>query len=715
MNAVARYLLPRNSLLWLITAQGLAIAPLLLELPFWLMGVWVLVLIWRLQEFRGRWPMPGRMAKAALVSLCVAGLFASFGRLLGLEPMVALLICALLLKQLEMQRRKDALLLVYLTFFLIGVQFLFAQTLLAALYGAVCLWCTLSALLSMHQPTGHSQPRRSLRLAGRLCLHTIPLMILLFLVMPRVGSLWSVPNATQSAKTGVSDSMSPGDFSRLSKAGGVAFRVSFDGERPAQDQLYWRGLVLSDFDGRSWTQAVRGDHRRGAFVDWQGDTPSSWRQASRPVPASEVAGQAPVTYNIIMEASHQRWLYSLMMPVAFEQDSLYGITRNFSLVRREPVHQRLQYQVSSQLRYGLETDSLPDDRRARELQLPQGFNPQTVARAQEWRAQVDSDQAYIDRVLAFFREDFFYTLEPPLLGRDSTDEFLWQTRRGFCEHFASSFVVMMRAAGVPSRVVAGYQGGEYNPVNDYLVVHQYDAHAWAEVWLEGRGWVRVDPTAAVAPERVQRSLGDMQSSLVEGAMSLGRYRQFPLIAQLRMEWDAVNYRWYKAVISFDRDAQSDLLNRWLNGASPLKLVLVMLAGGGLVLALMSLHLWWPGRAKPRAPALRYGAHFERLMRRQGWCRHPGEPMGAFAVRVQASLAQHSAGLNSQQCSRLIHAIAHFAKLFEREQYAGKPVSVSQWQQGLNLVRSALNGLPRNHSDRSDRLAVARIDPGTTQN
>lgn len=694
MNVIERYLLPRNSLLWLMTAQSLAIAPLLLELPFWLMGVWGLVLVWRLQEFRGRWPMPGRMAKTALVSLCVAGLLLSFGRLLGLEPMVALLICALLLKQLEMQRRKDALLLVYLTFFLIGVQFLFSQTLLACLYGALCLWCTLTALLCMHQPSGHAHPGRSLRLAGRLCLHTIPLMILLFLVMPRIGSLWSVPNPTQSAITGVSDSMSPGDFSRLSKAGGVAFRVSFDGERPAQDQLYWRGLVFSDFDGRSWTQSVRGDHRRGAFVDWSGDPPSSWRSQVQ----SKSAAADSVSYSIIMEASHQRWLYSLLMPVEFEQDSLYGITRDFNLVRREPVHQRVQYRVASRLNDVIEADALSEPRRARELLLPAGFNPQTLARAQEWRTQVDSDQAYIDRVLAFFGNDFYYTLEPPLLGRDSTDEFLWQTRRGFCEHFASSFVVLMRAAGVPARVVAGYQGGEYNPVNDYLVVHQYDAHAWAEVWLEGRGWVRVDPTAAVAPERVLRSLGELQSELVEGAMSLGRYRQFAWVARVRMEWDAVNYRWYKTVISFDRDAQNELLNRWLDGISPLKLVLVVLGGGGVILALMSLHLWWPARAKPRPAALRYGGYFERLMARWGWFRRPGETMGAFAGRIVATLEQESPTISASQKHQLTQAVTHFAGLFESEQYGGMAISAFQWRQGLHLVRRSLRGLRRKRSD-----------------
>ncbi|MBU3069859.1 DUF3488 and transglutaminase-like domain-containing protein [Aestuariicella sp. G3-2] len=683
MSGTERYLLPRNSLLWLITAQGLAIAPMLLVLPAWLMGLWTLVLIWRLQEFRGRWPMPGKWVKTLMVVVCVAGLFVSFGRLLGLEPMVTMLICALLLKQLEMQRRKDALLLVYLTFFLIGVQFLFSQTLLACLYGAVCLWCAISSMLSMHQPTGHERPWRSLRLAGRLFLHTVPLMILLFLVMPRFGSLWSVPSPTQSAKTGVSDSMSPGDFSRLSRAGGVAFRVSFERPRPPQDQLYWRGLVFSDFDGRSWSQ-IKGrnwGYREGALVNWQQGPKSDWRNDAELLgdDASE-----PLTYNIIMEASHQSWLYSLMVPVEFEQDPLYGVTRDFTLLRRQPVHQRLQYEVTSQLDYRLQPESLSPRQRKLELALPDGYNPQSLAKAAEWRQQSDSEQEYLNRVLAFYRDNFFYTLEPPALGRDSVDEFLWQTQRGFCEHFASSFVVLMRAGGIPARVVAGYQGGEYNPVEDYLVVHQYDAHAWAEVWLEGKGWTRVDPTAAVAPNRVQSSLGELQSDMVEGAMSLGRYRHLKWIGQLRMEWDALNYRWHKAVINFDSEAQNQLLNRWLGGVSPLKLVLfILLAGGGLLL-LMSLHLWWRARPEPKSLALRQCARFERLLKRKGWIRPADEPIGEFASRVSSSL--------SAKHPKTAGAVSEFARLFELEQYAGTPVSASQWRRSLKNLQQTLRAL-----------------------
>lgn len=668
---VDRYLLPRNSLLWLMVSQSMAIAPLTLQLPVWLVAVWLVVVVWRLQEFRGHWQMPGRLTKVALVMVCVAGLFSSFGRVLGLEPMVALLVCALLLKQLEVQRRKDALVLVYLTFFLIGVQFLFTQTLLASLYAVVCLWLALVSLLSMNQPTGHQWPRRSIRLAGRLIAHSIPLMVLLFLIMPRLGNLWAIPNLTKTAKTGVSDSMSPGDFSQLSRAGGVAFRVAFEGGvNPRLDQLYWRGLVFSAFDGRRWQQARPEDYRDGAIVDWQGGRREAWRDLA-------VGYGDSIDYTITLEPTQQLWLYSLTLPSSFEDDTTYGLARDFRLLSREPVSRRIQYRVSSQQKYQLEASALPAWRLERELQLPEGFNPKAREQAKRWREQADSEQGYIDVVLANYRDNFYYTLEPGTLGRHSVDEFMWQSRRGFCEHFASSFVVMMRAAGIPARVVVGYLGGEYNASENYWVVHQYDAHAWSEVWLADKGWVRVDPTAAVAPERVLQSLGDLRADSVEGLLSLGRYRHWEFVAKLRMQWDGLNYRWHRAVMGFDKDSQSDLLNRWLGGVTPLKMVLVVLFAGSGVLLLATLHLWWQSRPASKAPADRYYHRFERLLRRKGWTRRPGEAAGDFARRV------------AQRQPLLEPALTEFNALYEGEVYRAQPVERSQWLGSLARIKVAL--------------------------
>ena len=569
MKTVERYTLPRNSLLWLLSAQSLALAPLFYYLPTWLLVVWSSVLLWRLQLFRGQWQMPGWFTKSTLVTVCCAGLLSSFGRFLGMEPMVALLICALLLKQLEMQRHRDALLLVYLTFFLVAVQFLFNQSLVIALYGGICFWVNTVALLAIHQPKGHEYPRRSMRLAGRMLLHSIPLMVLLFLVMPRLGNLWAVPNPSHGATTGVSDSMSPGDFSKLTRSGGVAFRVSFEGSRPSQEQLYWRGLVFSSFDGRRWEQADPYHYRYdGSPVNWRNEPRLPWR------PLAQALAGDRYHYQVTMEPSFQPWLYSLSLPTSYSIASGFnlGFTRDFRLIADKSIHQRTQYLVTSSVNYALEPDPLPDWRRRLELFLPEGYNPRALAMATQWRQQAGSDWQYVNRVLEFYRSRFTYTLEPPALGQHTVDDFLFATQQGFCEHFASSFVVMMRAAGIPARVVAGYMGGEFNEAENYLVVHQYDAHAWTEIWLQGRGWVRVDPTAAVAPERVRQSLGQSSADQVQGLLSLGRYRHIKILNQLRLEWDALNYRWHQAVIGFDAQSQSRFLSRWFGRIDPLKMV-----------------------------------------------------------------------------------------------------------------------------------------------
>ncbi len=668
-------LLPRNSLLWLLGAQTLAMAPLLLELPIWLTLVWSGVLLWRLLEFLGHWQMPGGLTRMTLVAVCVSGLVLSFGRFLGMEPMVALLICAVLLKQLEVRQLRDAIVLVYLTYFLTALQFLFSQTLLAGVFGLLCFCVNTAALLAIHQPQGHQFPLRTLRLAAVLLLHSVPLMLLMFLVMPRLGSLWAVPNPGHTATTGVSDSMAPGDFVRLSRAGGVAFRATFQTGLPGREELYWRGLVFSRFDGRRWQQAEAFDYLRdGSPVNWQSERPAPWRQLAQP------RGR-PVSYRVVMEPSQQPWLYSLGLATDVRTSASLplGFTRDFRLLSAEPVYQRLAYQVNSALDYALEPGFLPNWRRRNELALPAGFNPQSLAQARQWRQQWPDADEYIAGVLQYFRAQFVYSLQPPALGRDSVDDFLWRTREGFCEHFASSFVVLMRAAGIPARVVAGYMGGEFNELENYVVVHQYDAHAWAEVWLEARGWVRVDPTAAVAPERVRQSLGDSRAADIESLVSLGRYRHIQWVAQLRLHWDAIQYRWDRAVLGFDRNSQSQLLERWLRGTSPLKIVLVVLIGGGLALALLSLHLWWQSRPPRRSTAQRFYQRAEKLLARYGQRRAAGESAAEFARRVAA--AQPG----------LAPAVERVTACVEAMLYEERPVSAPQLKQALAELKGALRG------------------------
>ncbi len=632
------YQIPRNSLLWLLAAQTAVILPHLQHLPLGIIVGGVLVFVWRIQVYRGAWRYPGHWLKLLLVVLVAVSLKVGYGRLLGMEPMIALLISAFLLKLLEIHRRRDALVVIFLGYFVAATQFLLSQTLLATLYGLLTLVLLTTALLGIHQSQGHNHVSHSFAAATRLVLQAVPLMLLLFLVMPRIGALWAVPYQRHAAQTGVSDSMSPGDFSRLSRSGGLAFRAVFDGDIPSADRLYWRGLVFSRFDGRRWSQAEMSDYPAENPVDWADGTPEPWRRLAQSV-------SDPVGYSVILEATQQPWLYGLSLPVSLPGNLAFargpkapriGLTRDFRLITREPVRKRMQYRLTSALDYRLEKYYLSPDHRSRELMLPRGYNPVTRRIAKRWRQQNPTPEALIQRLLAFYNREFTYTLEPPQLGRHSVDEFLWQTQRGFCEHFASSFVFFMRAAGIPARVVVGYQGGERSPLDEYLLVYQYDAHAWAEVWLEGQGWVRIDPTAAVAPSRIERgiaeALGAAESRLLASAFSLERYRHIALLNSFRLRWDDLNYNWHTWVMNYDDQAQLSFFQRWLGGDDAWRIALLLVGGGGGLLGVIALWLWWQGR-RQLDPVVKHYLRFCSALMAMGVVRRRGEGARDFAARA----------------------------------------------------------------------------------
>ncbi len=657
---MSHYLLPRNSLLWLLGAQTAAIAPLIPQLPVFMVAAWAAVMLWRLQVFRGRWDFPRAPMKMALVVFFALALYLNYGRFLGLEPMVALLVSACLLKLLEIRLYRDLLLVVYLSYFLIATQFLFSQSILTTLYGLLCVWLVTVTLLVVHQPSGHARPLRSVRLAGRLLLHSLPMMLLMFLIMPRLGSFWAVPSLQHTAKTGVSDSMSPGDFAALTRSADVAFRVTFDDQLPSPNQLYWRGLVFSDFDGRRWQQAKPEDYFDGAIVDWhRASRTPAWRDLVDYV-------SDPLSYEVIIEPTYQPWLYSLA--AADTVETKMGLTRDFRLLRRDPVDKRIRYRAKSFLNYRLEVEPLPKWRSRRELQLPEGYNPQSRQVARQWLAEAGSESAYIERVLGLYRDSFTYTLKPPVLGKHTVDDFLWRTQRGFCEHFSSSFVFMMRAAGIPARVVAGYQGGEYNKAQNYLVVRQYDAHAWAEVWLAGRGWVRMDPTAAVAPQRIERGLDSALSS--EEASSLQPLRNFAIYSRLLLEWDALNYRWHRSVLGYDSQAQANTLKNLLGEVTPQRLVLFMASVGGGILLLVALHLYWQRRPKPQDPVLKYYQRFTDKLTRRDLPRQLGEPPRDYLARLATSPL-------IEQKPQLLEEASMITALFEQIYYQDRRVLLPQ--------------------------------------
>jgi transglutaminase-like putative cysteine protease len=403
------------------------------------------------------------------------------------------------------------------------------------------------------QLTGTVPPLRTRLWMGTKMLGlALPLAGAAFVLFPRIeGPLWGMPDDAHAGKSGLSDTMAPGRMSSLAQSDDVAFRVKFGGPVPAQSQLYWRGPVLGDYDGRTWTR-VR---------------PS---RLTHPEPVSLSVGGPALGYQVTLEPSNTRWLFALEMPRALPVVPGHGVVLSGELEFQsvEPLAERVRYELASHVQYNLQPDASPID--GQWLSLPYGIDPRTRAAGLALAAEPDPTRRVAAVLRIFSTGGFVYTLQPPLLpGRDSIDDFLYGTRAGFCEHYAGAFVFLMRAAGVPARVVTGYQGGEMNPLDGYLTVRQSDAHAWAEVWLPRRGWVRIDPTAAVAPERVQRNLASVLPPPAPfGLESLGRLLQpdpDSLLGRVRYALGAVNNGWNQWVLNYTPQRQQRLVDRLQEG------------------------------------------------------------------------------------------------------------------------------------------------------
>ena len=636
-GGVAQWL-PRCALSWLLVAQAALIAPHLPRLPPWLIGVWLLAAVWRVMLLRGRWGLPPRWLKHVLLVCAVAGVRLFYGGFIGLEPTVALLISAFCLKLFEAQQRRDAYLLLFLGFFVAATQFLFDQSLLSALYMLLPLLLLTTALVALHRSDRDGCSLAPLRTAALLSLQALPLMLLLFLVMPRFAPLWQVPMARDSARTGISDQIAPGDIANLSQSPALAFRAVFEADVPAAPALYWRGLVLDRFDGRRW--------RAGRFSD-----------APRPLLGDEPARGDALDYQVFLEPTGQRWLFALERPAQVDPRTL--LTLDYRLMALEPAYAKFGYRARAFPEAQLDL-SLDKRLRQRNLQLPDG-NPRTRGWIETLRRQYRDDAALVQALLDHFRrQPFVYTLRPPPLGAQAVDEFLFDTRRGFCEHYASAFTFALRAAGVPARVVVGYQGGEINPLNDTVLVHQFDAHAWSEVWLDGRGWVRFDPTAAVAPQRIERGLESAVASgefLADSPLSVSRYRSVVLLNQLRMQLDELNYQWTRLVLNYRDDTQQQLLLRLLGGIDPWRIAALLLGGGALLFGVLGLHLLWRHRTPPLPPAQQLYQQLCRQLARRGYPRPTGMAPGEYASWV---VAQQPGWQQVVEATRCFEALSYRA-------------------------------------------------------
>jgi transglutaminase-like putative cysteine protease len=575
----------------------------------------------------------------------MAGVYWNYKTFFGREVGVAMLVLLLVLKLLEMRARRDLFVVVFLSFFLMLTNFFYSQTIVTALVMIAAVILMLTAQLSF-QYTGAVPPLRRRLASGALIVAlAAPLTLVLFILFPRIqGPLWGLPGDAQQARSGLSESMAPGNISNLALSGDIAFRVKFIDPAPPQTKLYWRGPVLGNYDGRTWTQLqARVNSDRPILVKPRGTA---------------------IRYQVTLEPSGRRSLFALELLQAVPQiaDNPPGITADLQLLAAQPVNQRLRYELASYVDFDLQ----PNESRAvlqEWLKLPPGYNPNTLAFAARLRRQSGNPSDMVKTVLAFFREEkFSYTLTPPPLGRDAMDDFLFVTRAGFCEHYASAFVVLMRAAGIPARVVTGYQGGEINAVDGFMVMRQSDAHAWAEVWLDKRGWVRVDPTSAIAPARVEQNLTSAIPPTLLGGLVTLDVAQDSWLARLqgvRQNWDAVTNAWNQWVLNYTPDKQKSFMK--LLGFGEVdwySLTVLTFIFGVLVMAIIAIPLI---RNRPQVdPVAALYAALCRQMAQRGCARAIHEGPYAYRARLTATDSPLPAELHA--------AVARFLMLYQALRY-----------------------------------------------
>jgi len=607
----------RGTLALVIAAGAIAVAPHTLQLEPWVPGVFAVGAFWRFgMEWRG-WRRPGKLVRSLSVLLVAAMTWQQHHTFLGRDPGLTLLIALLGLKFLELHRVRDFRLNLFLYYLVTLGSFLYEQTLLLGLYALGSVLLTTVALVRIAQPKGLAL-RANLRLSATMLAQAVPLMLVVYVLFPRLpGALWSLPADAGTGRTGLSDTLRPGNIHQLSESGEIAFRASFDGKIPAMRDLYWRAIVLWETDGHAWSR---------------GRAPADARAGFTPI------GE-PVTYEIVLEPTQRTWAMALDLPRTVPERA--AARSGFTFEFRQPVHERRRYTLTSYPRY--RTGALAAGERAAALQLPPVLSPRVRALAGEWVRSQPAPAGVVNAALGFFhRENFVYTLAPPPLGDDPVDEFLFSARRGYCEHYASAFVTLMRAAGVPARPVLGYQGGEFNVAGNYLIVRQSDAHAWAEVWLEPGGWTRVDPTAAVAPERIELGMDALRRMAARGT-AFGTLPVADVLQDIeigwgerawiytRLYWDLANISWYRWVTDYGYERQEKLFERLgLGGMSGAALVLVALSCIGTLLGAYAL---WRRHERPRVDAVQ--AQYLRLCRklaRVGLVRAPHEAAGDFARR-----------------------------------------------------------------------------------
>jgi transglutaminase-like putative cysteine protease len=602
---------------WLCAAMAFVIAPHVSRLPWWVTLTCAAAGAWRWWIARNGLRNPAWWMMALFAFGITIGAYFEYRRLFGREVGVTLLIAMLCLKMLEMRLKRDAMIVIFLGFFLALTNFLYSQTIAMGGYMLICVWLFMSTLIGFNRIGSEPTVRERVVPAGWLMLQAIPMMLVIFVLFPRIsGPLWATPQEGQ-ARTGLSDSMSPGDISKLSQSTAIAFRAEFDGPVPNSSDLYWRGPVLS-------LQTSRG-----------------WRMVESPIAERiEYTALSPaVKYRVTMQPHNKNWLFALDIPNAMPAGAF--LLTDYQMRSREPVNQLKAYEIASHLNYRIDLERSESELQ-KYLNYNNRVNPRTIAYAKDMRARFTDTRELIDELMRVYNRQFTYTLEPPPLGDNPIDEFFFDTKLGFCEHYAGSFALIMRVAGVPARVVTGYQGGEVNPITRQLVVRQAEAHAWTEVWLPELGWLRVDPTFAVSPLRIS---GGLSAALGPSGVfdTIADADKLGLLKQLAFAWDAVNTEWNRWVVGFNADRQRGLFEGFgMPNVDWKTLTIALMIGIGIAGGGVGLFVLARAVQKRKSPIHAAFEAFCARMARQGLTRASHEGPLDFLRRIERERPEFAA-------------------------------------------------------------------------
>jgi transglutaminase-like putative cysteine protease len=575
MKQPVDYTLTPRFMLKLSLTMGLALLPHATNIPVNISLYLMFLITWRVVSIHWIKLQPGRWLLMAVTIASLFTVYTHYRTLLGRDAGVTLLVTMLILKIMEIQKRRDIYISVFIAYFVVITQFLFSQSLTLTFYLIVVVIGLTALLLEINRVEPPQKPLQPLLKTLAMIGQALPIAIILFIVFPRITQpLWNF-SLSSNARTGLSDRVTPGAVSKLIESSEVVFRADFRKAPPPAQQRYWRGLVLWDSDGYSWytdkKQPIAGADTRLQITD------------------------KPIEYEIFLEPHDKRWLFALDMPIVAPPRSF--LTPDFQLLHNKPVTKPISYRLQSTTKYGLM--QLSTSLRARALKLGETVTNRQRQLVTQWKKATDSDSQIVEQALRFFNKNpFIYTLSPPAYRKNPVDEFLFEGRAGFCEHYATSFSQLMRIAGIPTRLVLGYQGGEYNDIGDYLIVRQYHAHAWSEVWLEGRGWVRVDPTAAVAPERIEYPLRLTLDE--EGAPAMfeidGGGLLATMIRQFANTLDSANVQWRRWIVGYSREHQFTMMRNFgLDNYSTMQWSLITMGMVAIILLFVAINILRQGR------------------------------------------------------------------------------------------------------------------------